>query len=202
MDPKATITVEMIEKATDFSAASVDTSTDKYASRNQFNRTKIVSDILTGKLAEELVYQKLKDYYLDLTEPDYAIYDKKNKSWEADLRVPSENLRIAVKSQTEDAARRWGRSWVFQLGNARDYDKEVVLKKNNHYVALVSLDLPNMCGEIKSIVSIQWLHDNDMFKEMKLKYLQNNKKAVYYDDLISLEEELFQLEKVKSITTA
>jgi hypothetical protein len=36
-----------------------------------------------------------------------------------------------------------------------------------------------------------------MFKEMKLKYLQNNKKAVYYDDLISLGEDLFQLEKIK-----
>jgi hypothetical protein len=180
-----------------FANNSVNSSIDFYKKRNQFNKPKIIQDILSGKLAEELVYQKLKEYYSDLTEPDYAIYDKKNKSWEADLRVPSENLRIAVKSQTEDAARRWGRSWVFQLGNARDYDKEVVLKKNNHYVALVSLDLPNMCGEIKAIVSIQWLHDNDMFKEMKLKYLQNNKKAVYYDDLISLGEDLFQLEKIK-----
>lgn len=194
MDYKFTISPEVFEKCEDFAKNSVSTNSDKYAKRNQFNVEKIKKDIRNGKIAEECVYEKLVNILPNLSKPDHQIYDKKNKSWSADLQ--DQNIKVAVKSQDVESAIHFGESWVFQYSNNGkfDTDQEVFNKKDdNHYVTFVSLNVPKRSGEIKAIVKINWLHDKKLFKEMKKPQLRNNKIAVYFNDLLKFENELFQL---------
>lgn len=195
-DPQFLITDEIFQKCSDFASASVGTSTDKYARRNQFNAGKIVKDIRNGKLGEEGVYSKLITQFPKMTAPDHKIYSKKDKSWDPDLKDGESNLRFAVKSQDVDSSIAYGESWVFQFGRGGNFDCDTgVFKKidPDHYVAFVALNTPKRTGAIRAIVRIQWLHEKELFKPMKLKHLQNNKLAVYYEDLEKLKDELWQI---------
>lgn len=195
-DPKFTITEEAFDKCVTFAKDSVGTSADKYARRNQNNVSKIMDDIRNGKLAEEFVYQKLVEIYPNISTPDYTIYDKKKKSWDPDLKDPKVPIRVAVKSQEIKSEIAYGRSWVFQYGNGGKYDCDTGVfgdKDDNHYVCFVSLNVPKKVGELRALVKIQWLHDEKLFKPMKMKNLQGNKLAVYYEDLEKHADKLWQI---------
>lgn len=174
------------DKCVKFATDSVGTSVDKYAKRKQFNPIKIQKDIKTGKLGEVLVYDALSESLKDLTYPDFNIYDKKDKSWDADLKAPSLGLSLAVKTQDIESSIAYGDSWVFQFNMGKSYDCDSGIFKvqdDNHYVAFVSLNSPRREGNIRAIVKVNWLHKNNLFKPMKLKHLQGNKVAVYLEDL-------------------
>lgn len=195
-DPKFILTEEMIEKCSEFAKNSVGSSADKYARRNQFNIDKIMYDIKVGKLGEEGVYQKISQLYPDLSKPDYKIYDKKDKSWDSDLSDPIKHIKVGVKTQDIKSEVSYGRSWVFQYRAGKNYDSDTGIFKNsdtNNFVCFVSVNLPKRVGEIRGIVKVQWLHEQNLFKPMKLKNLQNNKVAVYYEDLEKQPSKLFQL---------
>lgn len=105
-------------------------------------------------------------------------------------------ISLAVKSQDIDSAINYGESWVFQFGSGGKYDCDTAVfkeKNDNHYVAFNALNVPKRNGTIRAIVKINWLHEKQLFKEMKLFKFRGNKLAVYYEDLIKYENELFQL---------
>lgn len=205
IDPKFIISEDMLNKCKKFGIDSVNSSLDKYASRHGFDisdpnaveraLTKFSSDICCGKIGEELVFKKYLEKIPGLTAPDYNIYSKKNKSWEPDLKDMDSNLTIAVKSQDIRSKLDNEESWVFQLGNkGKDTDKAIFNKSDgNHYVALVSLNIPKRFGEIKAVIKLSWIHNNNLFREMNIKELNGNKCAIYYDDLKSFSNELWQL---------
>lgn len=196
IEKKFTISSEIFNKCTTFAKASVNTSSDKYARRNQFDIEKIIKDIRNGKIGEECVWDNVSVEYPDLSMPDHNIYDKKDKSWSPDLIAEKSNIHLAVKSQDIESALAFGDSWVFQYGNGGKYDCDSGVFKNitpNHYVAFVSLNVPKRHGEIKAIVKIQWLHDKKLFKDMQKASLRGNKVAVYYDDLEKYKDELWKL---------
>lgn len=196
MSSKFIITPEIYEKCTDFAKASVGTSSNKYASRNQFNVEKIVKDIRNGKIGEEGVYQLLSATYPQLTQPDHNIYDKVNKSWDPDLKDAASGIRVGVKSQDIESAIHFGESWVFQFRAGQKYDVDTGIfgeKDDNHYVAFVALNVPKKTGEIRALVKVDWLHQNKLFKEMQKQTLRGNKVAVYYEDLERYKEQLWQL---------
>lgn len=195
-DTKFLISDEIYKKCSEFAINSMGTSVDKYANRNQYDVAKISNDIRNGKIAEECVWQKLKEVYPELSAPDYAIYTRKDKSWDPDLKDASTPLRIAVKSQEIKSEIAFGRSWVFQFGNGKKFDCDTgIFGKPDpiHYVSFVSLNIPKRSGELRALVKVQWLHDKKLFKEMKKQSLQGNKLAVYYDDLEKFKDELWQL---------
>jgi len=198
MNSNIIITQDMITKCAGFASASVNSSADQYARRNQYNVKKIEKDIKVGKIGEECVYNYLVEKFPTLTKPDHNIYSKENKSWDTDLKDLDSDIRISVKTQDIEASYSWGESWVFQ-GNFNskvktDYDKEVFENKNpNHYVAFVLLNVPKRVAIIKAIVKIDWLHENDLFKLMQKQSLQGNKSAVYFEDLEKYSDQLFQL---------
>ena len=195
-DTSSTITEDTFNKCAAFAEASVGSNADRYARRNQSNIEKITQDIRTGKLGEELVYEVLSKQFPNLTKPDHAIYEKKNKSWAPDLTDPDTGKVIAVKTQELKSETAYGRSWVFQhrVGKNYDSDKGIFGEKNdNHYVAFVSVNSVKRVGDIRGIVKVSWLHEKELFKPMKLQHLQNNKKAVYYSDLAPFGKELWQL---------
>ncbi len=190
------ITNKIFDNCTKFAKASVDTNLSKYRKRNQFNVAKITNDIRNGKIGEEIVYKHLSLKFPYLNPPDHKIYPKSGKSWEADLIDPINHLEIAVKAQDLASAQEYGESWVFQnkVGSKYDVDKAIFNEKNeNHYVAFVSLNIKEKTAQIKAIIKVQWLHDKNLFKEMKKEKLKNNKVAIYFDDLKSFENELYQL---------
>lgn len=196
MDYSYIITQSIIDKCTQFAKDSAGTSLNVYARRQQTNVEKIIQDIRNGKIGEECTYRKLNQILPDISSPDYNIYEKKSKSWDPDLKDPS-GIKVAIKSQNIESAINYGVSWVFQYNNGGDYDCDKEIFKiidPNQYVAFNSLNVPKKIGEIKAIVKVQWLHDKGLFKPMKLKYLQGNKVAVYFDDLLNYKEELFQLQ--------
>lgn len=193
MEIKFTISEDILNKCKEFAKLSVDSSADKYASRNQLDVEKIMKDIRNGKVGEEAVYSNLLDKFPHLSKPDHQVYSKKDKSWSPDLK--SNNISIAVKSQDIESALAYEDSWVFQHGDGKkDCDSAVFKEVDlNHYVAFVSLNVPKRIGSIRAIVKIQWLHDNNLFKEMKKENLRGNKLAVYLEDLEKFPNELWQL---------
>jgi len=190
------ITPEIYEKCKQFAKASVSSSVDKYAKRNQFDVEKITKDIMNGKIGEELVYSQLISKFPKLNPPDHQIYSKKEKSWSPDLKDLGSGTKIAVKSQDISAEIAFSRSWVFQYNNSRKFDCDTGIfgkDQDNHYVTFVSLNVPKRMGIIRAIVKVSWLHQNKMFKEMKKQSLKGNKLAVYFDDLEKFTDELNQL---------
>ena len=196
-DPRFIITEEMYQSCADFAKKSLDSNTSTYARRNQFNREKIEKDIMYGKIGEEGVYEKVSAFYSNLTKPDHNVYEKKDKSWDPDLKDVATGLKIAVKSQDIKSSLAYGESWVFQYNQGKNYDCDTGIFKeedDKHFAAFVLLNVPKRYGEIRSIVKISWLHTFSLFKDMKLRNLQSNKKAVYYEDLLSFDKkELWQL---------
>lgn len=196
IDPKFTITADNLIKCMAFAKSSVNTSSDKYASRNQFDIDKIIRDIRNGKVGEEGAYEKILAIYPELSKPDYQIYAKKDKSWSPDLTDSASGVHIGVKSQDRESADHFGESWVFQYGNGGKYDCDTGVFKTtdpNHYVAFIALNVPKKVGNVRAIVKVQWLHDKKLFKEMKKASLRGNKVAVYFSDLELYTDELWQL---------
>lgn len=176
-----TFTEEEINKCKEFSEK-IDTSF--YAKRNQFNNEKRKKDQLIGKLGEILSYNYLKNKISDISYPDFNIYEKKNKSWDFDMKSSSHNIH--VKSQDIEQAKRYGESWIFQAGDKqKGYDKEIFDRlSKNQFVSFCIIDIKNNCGTIKSIVNVDFIHENSFFKLPKLEWLQQmNKKAVYFVDI-------------------
>jgi hypothetical protein len=196
IEPQFIISEDILTKCLDFAKNSVNTSKDKYARRNQFDVEKIVKDIRNGKVGEEAVYEKVSALYPALSKPDHQIYSKKDKSWSPDLIDSATGTHLAVKSQDIESAINFGESWVFQFNQNKNYDRDTGIFNNTndkHYVVFVALNVPKRVGSIRAIVKVQWLHDNNLFKPMKKQILQNNKLAVYMDDLEKHKEELWQL---------
>lgn len=195
IDYKFIITDDMIQKCTDFAEKSVSTSADKYARRNQFNVEKIKKDILIGKIGEQGAWNILSKVYADLSSPDYAIYDKKQKKYNPDMIDSSTGIKVACKTQDFQSSMLYGDSWVFQNNGSYDTDKEIFKKDldSNNLVTFISTNFAKKTGEIRSIVKVDWLKQHNMFKPMKLKHLQNNKVAVYLEDLQKFSAEMFQI---------
>ena len=185
-NPTFPITPQLLNKCTQFARSLVGGNLDAYTRRNQSNPAKIEKDIRNGKLGEEFAYQYLSSKLSHLTQPDYNIYDKSNKSWDADLK--SDYIKIAVKSQNIDQSSIYGKSWIFQNREGQNYDVDKAIfqcQDENYYVVFVSLNTnqSKQNGMIEAIVKVKWLLDNNLFREPVEQHLKTNKKAVYLEDL-------------------
>lgn len=94
-----------------FAEAVLHTNMDEYRRRNQGNAEKVKMDITIGKYAEFAVYQHLLNEGCSLSEPDCMIYDKKSKSFDADLSC-DDGMKYHVKSCRADST--FPISWLFE----------------------------------------------------------------------------------------
>lgn len=190
---KIQITQDILDKCEIFAKKCVSTNIDKYASRGQYNKSKIEQDIIIGKIGEEAAYKFLSEKFSDLSQIDYNIYEKGKKSWDSDLK--SKSLTFSCKASGINAQILYGESYIFQHGDGfKDCDKEVFDNKNdNAYAVFVSVNIPKKIAEVRAIIKISWLHEKNLFKPMVKENLRNNKKAVYYDGLLNFKDELWQL---------
>src|SRR5919201_5764485 len=101
---------EVVARAQAFADAV--TETVNYQDSNQTKKQKIRDDHFFSKLGEEAERLVFEARHCLVEGPDYTIYDIKQKSWVADLKINA--LDVAVKTQRRSAANRYGLSWTFQ----------------------------------------------------------------------------------------
>lgn len=157
-----------------FAEKVVDTNLDEYASRKQFDKQKIISDILIGKLAEWGVYFIYLEDNRRLDPPDMKVYTADKKSYDADLRYG--NYKLHIKSQTVESVRRYGHSWLFQT-------KDPLFVHSDEYDIIIGCTVcvyQDMCVRVE--LEIEKTFSAIKFEKPKLAKFYGNKKAFYLKD--------------------
>lgn len=146
-----------------------------YLSRAKITEEKAKNDVYQGCLAEFAVYEALKSR--GCTKPDLAIYENSKKRYIPDLKLAN-GTRIHVKCQSEEKGKKYGISWIFE-------NRDSGVHKNKKGVAAFCVLNEDDSITIHKIVPLQKLHDDNLFKETKLKF--RGKQAVYAEDLVGVE---------------
>lgn len=165
---------DAVDRAKAFADAVVDTV--NYRDSNQTIKKKIHDDHFVSKLGEEAVHLVFEARHCVVEGPDYAIYDSKQKSWAADLKINS--LDVAVKTQRRSAANRYGLSWTFQDSPRR---RDPILSMPEAWVCLVlyeDLKVDNECV-VYPLRMIKQL----IFEAPRLAHLVGKKQAIYLETL-------------------
>ena len=160
-----------------------------YIQRGSPNSKKVYEDILTGAIGEYGAYLYLKNLNINVTEPDLNLYDKKEKSFNADLEC--DNNMYHVKSQSVISSQRYGNSWLLQKT-----DPVVCSPKVNEYFIFTEVD-GNKVKILKKI-SCKFIKENKLYKKTKLNKYNNNKVAIYLKDLKGIKLSYSGLEKYKT----
>jgi len=148
--------------------------TTNYSDCGQTSLTFKTYQHFVGKLIELSVFFLLTEYGFDPKEPDFSIYEKKDKSWLSDLSV--DGFDISVKGQDLSSAKRFGLSWTFQ--NIQDGRKDSALRKQNEVV------MPGLYDNSKktnyhTIIFPPKKMGEILFEEPKKDSLKGKKKVMY-----------------------
>lgn len=152
------------------------TSTVDYRDSNQTQIQKIRDDHFVSKLGEEAVRAVFETRKTIVEGPDYSIYNGKQKSWAADLKV--NGLDVAVKTQRRSAANRYGLSWTFQDSPER---RDPILETPEAWVAFVVYE--DASSGFECIVYPLLKVKNLIFDPPMLPHLAGRKKVVYLEKL-------------------
>ena len=165
---------EAVERAKAFAEAV--TETVNYRDSNQTRKKKIHDDHFVSKLGEEAVCCVFRTRRCAVEGPDYTIYDGKQKSWAADLKINA--LEVAVKTQRRSAANRYGLSWTFQDSPERH---DPILAMPEAWVCLVVYEDLNPGFEcvVYPLRKIKQL----IFEAPRLSRLLGKKQAIYLETL-------------------
>ena len=166
--------LESIHRAETFAQAVADTV--DYEDSHQTKRKKIHDDHFVSKLGEEAVRHVFASRHCTVEGPDYSIYEGKQKSWSADLKINS--LDVAVKTQRRSAANRYGLSWTFQDSPKR---RDPILAMPEAWVCLVVYEdkKPSYECVVYPLRKIKHL----IFEPPRLGRLVGKKQAVYLETL-------------------
>ncbi len=183
------VPTELLEKYTKFAESCVQTNKDLYKNRNQRNVDKITEDILNGKMGEYGAYEFLKSKGLKPDElPDINVYQKRNKSFGADLNFGV--VPVHVKCQSEESANKYGMSWTFQYdgrtdtGNRKRNHRDPVINKPEGLIVFCTVGkvegarLPRVW--VQAALSTN-LCIPELLELPKLDYLKEYKRVVYYE---------------------
>jgi hypothetical protein len=165
---------EIVTRAQAFAEAV--TNTVNYGDSNQTKKQKIRDDHFVSKLGEEAVRLVFEARNRIVEGPDYSIYDKKQKSWAADLKINA--LDVAVKTQRRSAANRYGLSWTFQDSPKR---RDPILSMPEAWVCFVVYEdlKPGFECIVYSLRKIKQL----IFESPRLPHLAGKKKTVSMETL-------------------
>lgn len=154
----------------------VGTNIDQYKKRNQSNPEKIKQQIVTGKLGEIAVSR-----LFGTNEPDFAIYEKKKKSFDKDLVLA--DLHLHVKTQDKESADKYGTSWTFQYsgGGFGHTDKLITQPGANDVAVFVTVDRQKLECAIFGTVRCMLL--TQILSLPKLIQLYGSKRVVYAENI-------------------
>jgi hypothetical protein len=168
------ISSEAISRAEEFADAV--TNTVNYRDSNQTLKRKIRDDHFVSKLGEEAVKAVFESRGCFIEGPDYSVYNSKQKSWAADLRI--NELELAVKTQRRSAAKRYGLSWTFQDSPER---RDPILFMPEAWVCLVVYE--DLEPDYECIVYPLRKIKQLIFEAPRLNRLTGKKQAVYLETL-------------------
>jgi len=165
---------EIVVRAQVFAGAVTDTV--NYQDSNQTKKQKIRDDHFVSKLGEEAVRLVFETRKCIVEGPDYTIYEDKQKSWTADLKI--NGLEVAVKTQRRSAANRYDLSWTFQDSPER---RDPILSMPEAWVCLVVYEdlKPDYECVVYPLRKIKQL----IFEAPRLDRLVGKKQAVYLETL-------------------
>lgn len=168
------LSAETVARARAFAEAVTDTV--DYQDSHQTKKKKILDDHFVSKLGEEAVRRLFEDRQCVVEGPDYAVYETRQKSWAADLKINA--LEVAVKTQRRSAANRYDLSWTFQDSPRR---QDPVLAMPEAWVCLVVYEdlKPGFECLVYPLRRIKHL----IFEAPRLSRLVGKKQAVYLDTL-------------------
>lgn len=167
--------------AHNFAEQCVDTCIGNYKRRGQGNRAKIITDIHTGKLLELGAHKLLKTIGLDPVFPDFKIYEKKGKSWDADITAGK--AQFHCKSQTEISVKKYGLSWILQYGGNGKGHTDKLFHNQTEHDFLIPGYIQGRSAVICGIFSIGDIMENGLIGMPKLPQLYFSKRAIYWEDL-------------------
>ena len=173
--------------AEQFAVDRINLSYGHYEKRGQTNYDKIVYDIKIGALGEIAIYRLLKRLGIKTNEPDFTIYEKKKKSFDADFS-DNNGFHYHCKSQSEESAEKYGLSHILQYGgNGHGHiDKLFKSRTNRDFLIPCLVLLSEEEVEIFGCFKVETLFKKDLIKMPKIKWLEQSKRAIYLDDLLQL----------------
>lgn len=171
---KIKISDYIYKKCVKFAEERMGGSADCYFYRGEKNKAKMLDDIIIGTLGEWGAYKFLNSIDIKVSKPDMKIYEKRRKSFDADL--VSEKFKFHVKSQSVISRKRYGSSWLLQRT-----DKVVSSPEDGEYFILTSVVDKEV--EILACIFVQDIANNDLWGECKVPRYRHSKVALYLDDL-------------------
>jgi len=184
------------ERSFKFANEVIDTNIDKYQKRGQGARDKIIDQIAQGKLAEIAVSKFFSSIGLTVTLPDFKIYSKWEKSYDADLDIQMGKIfyPIHVKSISTDSASHFGLSWIFQRSDPLYFASARIDLKYDK-IALCET-LSRSVVRFYGLCNPTTLRSNS--KPLRVESLRDNKVALYHK---GISEQLSLLPQIDAITT-
>ena len=161
-------------KCVNFANDRIGRSADLYSYRGEKRLHKMVEDIIIGTVGEYGVYKYLKKKQIEVCKPDLKIYENKRKSFAADLF--NDDIKIHVKSQGVESAKRYGNSWLMQKR-----DKVINDPSKNEYFAFTNVDGKRVT--ILGIVKCSDIIKYDLLGECKVPAYRHTKIALYWDTI-------------------
>lgn len=173
MSKKVKISKYYLQKCLEFADLQVEGSKNLYAYRGESRVDKIISDIVIGKTAEVGVMTYLKNLGYGCSKPDFSIYERQRKSFDADLYTDC-GLQIHVKAQGLVSHKRYGASWLLQKS-----DKITSKPSTKDYMIMVLVD-----GQDCTILGVCRVADIvPCLGEPRVPSYRHTKKALYLEDL-------------------
>ncbi len=172
---KVILPAPAVERARWFAANVI--GTVDYSDSRQENAAKVADDHFVSKLGEEAVRQMMIALGFTVEGPDYTIYEGKQKSWDADLKVNGRG--VAVKTQRRSTAQKFGLSWTFQSGSQR---RDAILDDAEAWVFFVEYE-DTGGGSCELWVYPPYKVGRLKFRPPKKRELIGEKKVVYVEDL-------------------
>lgn len=120
----------LLKQVRAYSNGHAESSKDLYSKRNQ-NINNLIETLYYSKLCEWKTYYILRDAGKKVTQPCMKILEPQEKSYEADLLIYDQGIKIHVKSQTIKSALRYGTSFCLQKN-----DPIVTNPTRDHWLAL------------------------------------------------------------------
>jgi hypothetical protein len=169
------------DKCLEFAEKSLESSKNHWRKRNVVSEARMKEDIYTGKMGEVGAYIFLKSLDLSATKPDFEIYEKGRKSFDADITCGKYNLHC--KSQSQSSADKYGTSWILQYSGKGFGHTDKLFKKRTPQDYLVPTQVLGDRVAIYGIIKISLLFDQDMIELPKAKWFQDTKRAIYWDTI-------------------
>jgi len=140
-----------------------------------------IEDLIAGAMGEIAVWKYLRARgFSDVTKPDFTIYDKKDKSYDADIMANGKHIH--VKSQTRESERRYGPSWIMQR-----HDPCLKKIQYNHYMVPCVVDIGSNTVEIFGAIGLKQIIEGGHIGELKVPWMRKTKVAIYMETLKELD---------------